>query len=44
MSDLLTIGDKTFRSRLFTGTGKFPNSDIMQKARIESGSELSTMA
>ncbi len=44
MSDLLTIGDKTFSSRLFTGTGKFPNSEIMQKALIESGSELSTMA
>ncbi|OCH09847.1 thiazole synthase [Aliivibrio fischeri] len=44
MNDLLTIGDKTFRSRLFTGTGKFPNASVMQKALIESGSELSTMA
>ncbi|MUI52631.1 thiazole synthase [Aliivibrio fischeri] len=44
MNDLLTIGDKKFRSRLFTGTGKFPNASVMQKALIESGSELSTMA
>ncbi len=44
MNDLLTIGDKTFRSRLFTGTGKFPSASVMQKALIESGSELSTMA
>ncbi|MEZ9624825.1 thiazole synthase [Aliivibrio fischeri] len=44
MNDLLTIGDKTLRSRLFTGTGKFPNASVMQKALIESGSELSTMA
>lgn len=40
----LIIANKVFGSRLFTGTGKFPNSEVMQNALIESGSELSTMA
>lgn len=44
MSGTLIIAGKSFSSRLFTGTGKFPNSDIMQKSLIESGSELATMA
>ena len=44
MSGSLIIAGKSFSSRLFTGTGKFPNSDIMQKSLIESGSELATMA
>ena len=44
MSDVLIIADKSFSSRLFTGTGKFPNSNVMQQALIESGSELATMA
>ena len=44
MSGSLIIAGKSFSSRLFTGTGKFPNSSIMQKALIESGSELATMA
>ncbi|MGF1804245.1 thiazole synthase [Aliivibrio sifiae] len=44
MTQPLIIGNKSFSSRLFTGTGKFPNSSIMQQALIESGSELATMA
>ncbi len=44
MTQPLIIGNKSFSSRLFTGTGKFPNSLIMQQALIESGSELATMA
>ncbi|MDD9195384.1 thiazole synthase [Aliivibrio sp. S3MY1] len=44
MSGSLIIAGKSFSSRLFTGTGKFPNSDIMQKSLIASGSELATMA
>ncbi|RJG49421.1 thiazole synthase [Motilimonas pumila] len=41
---MLTIGDKTFKSRLFTGTGKFPNQQSMVDALAASGSELVTMA
>lgn len=40
----LKIGDKTFRSRLFTGTGKFSSSELMGKAILASGSELVTVA
>lgn len=41
---MLKIADKTFSSRLFTGTGKFSNSQLMTDAIIASGSELVTMA
>lgn len=41
---MLTIADKTFQSRLFTGTGKFANSEIMAESIRASGSQLSTMA
>lgn len=44
MSDLLKIADKTFSSRLFTGTGKFGNHVIMEEALLASGSELVTVA
>jgi len=40
----LKIGDKTFHSRLFTGTGKFSSNQIMEDAIIASGSELVTVA
>ena len=40
----LTIADKTFESRLFTGTGKFSSSTLMAEALKASGSELVTMA
>lgn len=41
---MLKIADKTFSSRLFTGTGKFSNSQLMAEAILASGSELVTMA
>ncbi len=44
MNDTLKIGDKIFSSRLFTGTGKFGNHNIMEEALLGSGSELVTVA
>ncbi|GAA4305799.1 thiazole synthase [Aestuariibaculum suncheonense] len=44
MNDLLTIADKTFQSRLFTGTGKFSSNQLMTDALIASESELITVA
>lgn len=44
MTDTLKIADKTFNSRLFTGTGKFSNSNLMRSAIIASESELVTVA
>jgi thiazole synthase len=38
------IGDKTFQSRLFLGTGKFGSSQQMEEAILASGSELVTVA
>lgn len=40
----LKIADKTFQSRLFTGTGKFGSPQIMQQALEASESELVTVA
>jgi thiazole synthase len=44
MNDTLKIADKTFTSRLFTGTGKFGNHQVMEEALLASGSELVTVA
>ena len=41
---MLKIADKIFTSRLFTGTGKFSSSQMMEEALLASGSELVTMA
>lgn len=41
---MLTIADKVFNSRLFTGTGKFSSAEIMEQALLVSGSELVTVA
>lgn len=41
---MLTIVDKQFDSRLFTGTGKFSSSQVMAQAIQASGSQLATMA
>lgn len=41
---MLKIADKTFNSRLFTGTGKFASSELMEHALLASGSELVTVA
>ena len=43
-TDQLKIADKTFSSRLFTGTGKFSSSEVMQQAILASQSELVTVA
>ncbi|PKD21653.1 thiazole synthase [Salegentibacter salinarum] len=43
-TDQLKIADKTFSSRLFTGTGKFSSSEVMQQAVLGSESELVTVA
>jgi thiazole synthase len=44
MDDILKIADKEFTSRLFTGTGKFSTSKLMQDALLASKSELVTVA
>ena len=41
---MLQIADKTFSSRLFTGTGKFSSNKLMREALLASGSELVTVA
>lgn len=40
----LKIADKVFNSRLFTGTGKFSSSQLMEESLLASGSELVTVA
>ncbi|MGB2080071.1 MAG: thiazole synthase [Vibrio sp.] len=42
--DALTIADKTFHSRLFTGTGKFASCEKMLAALQASSSEMTTLA
>ncbi len=44
MTSELSIAEKTFRSRLFTGTGKFSSSNLMEQAILASESELVTVA
>ncbi len=44
MTDVLKIADKSFQSRLFTGTGKFNSSQTMREAIVASKSELVTVA
>lgn len=41
---MLKIADKTFNSRLFTGTGKFSSALKMEEALLASASELITVA
>lgn len=41
---MLQIAGKIFNSRLFTGTGKFSSSRLMEDALLASGSELVTVA
>ena len=41
---MLKIADKTFKSRLFTGTGKYANNTLMASSIEASESELVTMA
>lgn len=44
MDDILKIGPRSFSSRLFVGTGKFPSPEIMLESVIASGSEMITVA
>ncbi len=41
---MLKIADRTFHSRLFTGTGKFSSPEEMEHSILSSGSELVTVA
>lgn len=43
-TDALVIGDRTFSSRLLTGTGKFGAHETMREALEASGSEIVTVA
>ena len=44
MDTPLTLGGKTFRSRLLVGTGKYPDYPTMVKALEASGAEIVTVA
>ncbi|GAB6098345.1 thiazole synthase [Halanaerocella petrolearia] len=44
MSDKLMIGDKKLNNRLFTGTGKFSDQDIIPDTIKAAGSQVITMA
>ncbi len=44
MSEELKLGSHTFRSRLFTGTGRYADFPTMKAALAASGSELVTVA
>jgi thiazole synthase len=43
-ADTLTIADRTFRSRLIVGTGKYPSHQIMAEAHRAAGTEMVTVA
>lgn len=40
----LIIGNRSFTSRLFLGTGKFNSNELMEQAILASQSEMVTMA
>lgn len=42
--DTLTIADHTFQSRLFVGTGKYPDTESMVESLAASGTEMVTVA
>ena len=44
MADALQIADRTFTSRLFLGTGKFPSNESLRAAIDASGTEIVTVA
>ena len=43
-ADVLKVGTFEFQSRLFTGTGKYPNLDVARAALAESGCQVVTVA
>jgi thiazole synthase len=44
MDDVLTVAGRCFSSRLFVGTGKFSNPEIMARAIAATGAEIVTVA
>ena len=44
MGDVLTIAGRTFRSRLFVGTGKYRSKQLMARCHVASGTEMVTLA
>src|SRR5919205_4144132 len=44
MSQTLTIAGRTFRSRLFVGTGKYRSNEEMARCHAASGAEVVTLA
>lgn len=42
--DILKIGDRSFRSRLLVGTGKFASYGLMKDALVASGTQIVTVA
>src|SRR5437667_11191854 len=44
MTDVLRIGDREFRSRLFVGTGKYRSFQEMARCHASSGAEVVTVA
>ncbi len=44
MSDVLTLGSHSFRSRLFVGTGKYKDVAETERALVASGAEVVTVA
>lgn len=42
--DPLVLGDRTFTSRLIMGTGGAPSLDVLERALVASGTELTTVA
>ena len=44
MADTLTLGGRTFRSRLLVGTGKYPDYPTMVRALEASGADIVTVA
>ena len=43
-TDPLLIGGRQFNSRLFTGTGKYPNLEAMQQSLVRSDCDMVTVA
>jgi thiazole synthase len=43
-TEALTIGGRTYRSRLIVGTGKYPDFRVMKEAHEASGADLVTVA
>ena len=44
MEDVLTIAGRTFRSRLFVGTGKYRSKPLMARCHQATGTEMVTLA